>query len=144
MSIEKNKLLYIISLLILASLLVLFAQGAFVGLSEGDKSVIEINRIDLYDDLVGNYSKVSVQITNNDTVSHNFSINTFHDDEMVKSYNITIKSGMSFTYQTDVLPEKIPISRNETINSTLRVARFVVYVDEESEPFEQVSFVFKK
>lgn len=144
MSIEKNKLLYIISLLILASLLVLFAQGAFAGLSEGDKSVIEINRIDLYDDLVGNYSKVSVQITNNDTVSHNFSINTFHDDEMVKSYNITIKSGMSFTYQTDVLPEKIPISRNETINSTLRVARFVVYVDEESEPFEQVSFVFKK
>ncbi len=144
MSIEKNKLLYIISLLILASLLVLFAQGAFVGLSEGDKSVIEINRIDLYGDLVGNYSKVSVQITNNDTVSHNFSINTFHDDEMVKSYNITIKSGMSFTYQTDVLPEKIPISRYETINSTLRVARFVVYVDEESEPFEQVSFVFKE
>lgn len=144
MSTDKLRVVYITSLLILASLLVLFAQGAFVGLSEGDKPVIEINRIDLYGDLVGNYSKISVRIINNDTVSHNFSISTFHDEEVANSFNITVKGGNTFTYQTDVLPEKIPISRNETINSTLRVAKFVVYIDEESEPFEQASFVFKE
>ena len=144
MSTDKLRAAYITSLLILASLLVLFAQGAFVGLSDGGNPVIEINRIDLYNDFLGNYSKVSVEIINNDTVSHNFSINTFHDYKVTNSFNITVKDGNTFTYQTDVLPEKIPISRNETINSTLRVAKFVVYMDEESEPFEQVSFVFKE
>ena len=144
MSTDKLRAAYITSLLILASLLVLFAQGAFVGLSDGGNPVIEINRIDLYNDFLGNYSKVSVEIINNDTVSHNFSINTFHDYKVTNSFNITVKGGNTFTYQTDVLPEKTPISRNETINSTLRVAKFVVYMDEESEPFEQVSFVFKE
>lgn len=145
MSDDKLKIVYITSLLILASLLVLFAQGALTGLYESSgKPVVEINRIDLQNDLLGNYSEVSIDIANNGTVSHNFSINTYYDEELANSFNITIKGGKSFTYSLDVLPEKIPISRTETIDSTLRVAKFVVYIDEQSEPFEQASFVFRE
>lgn len=144
---DKNRLrtVYIASLLILATLLVLFVQGTFIGLYEqSGKPVIEIVRIDLYNDFVGNYSKVSVTIMNNDSMSHNFTISTFYDDELEDSFNTTVKGGKMFTYQSDVLPDKIPISANETIDSTLRVVKFVVYLDEESKPFEQVSFVFKE
>lgn len=145
MSDDKFKIAYITSLLILASLLVLFAQGAFTGLYESSgKPVVEINRIDLQDDFLGNYSKVSIDIANNGTIGHNFSINTYYDGELADSFNITIKGGKTFAYSLDVLPDKIPISRTETIDSTLKVAKFVVYIDEQSDPFEQASFVFKE
>lgn len=145
MSDDKLKIIYITSLLILASLLVLFAQGVFAGLYESSgKPVVEINRIDLQDDFLGNYSKVSIDIANNGTIGHNFSINTYYDGELADSFNITIKGGKTFAYSLDVLPDKIPISRTETIDSTLKVAKFVVYIDEQSDPFEQASFVFKE
>ena len=145
MSDDKLKIVYVTSLLILASLLVLFVQGAFIGLYESSgKPVVEINRIDLQDKFLGNYSTVSIAIANNDTVSHNFSINMYYDGELEDSYNITIKGGKTFTYITDVLSDKVPISPTETIDSTLKVAKFVVFIDEEPNPFEQASFVFRE
>lgn len=144
MSKEKIRLLYIISLLVLGTTLVLFAQGVFSGLSaSSSKPVVEISRIDMYDDLYGNYSKISVFLANNDTMNHNFSINTYYAEELKHSLNVTVKKGKTFFYQRDVLPNEIPISPNETINSTLRVAKFVVYMDDKPEPFEQARFVFK-
>lgn len=141
---DRLRTVYIASLLVLATLLVLFVQGTFIGLyEESGKPMIEIIRIDLYNDFVGNYSKVSVTITNNDSISHDFTVSTFYDDELEDSFNTTVKSGKVFTYQTDVLPDKIPITSSETIDSTLKVAKFMVYLDEQSEPFEQTSFVFK-
>lgn len=137
------RILYILSLLVLGSLLVLFAQGVFSGLSGSiTEPDVEISRMDLINGFVGNYSKVSVILTNNDTIRHNFSINTLYDEELKDSLNISIKGGNTFMYQSDVLSERIPISQNETINSTLRVAKFVVYMDEQPEPIEEASFVF--
>lgn len=141
---DKRKTFYLFSLLVLGSLLVLFAEGVFSGLSAGSaENMAEIRRIDLFNDFVGNYSKISVMLTNNDTISHNFSINTYYDENLERNYVITIKSGKTFKYQTEVLPDRIPISQNETINSTLRVAKFVVYMDNNPEPFEEASFVFE-
>ena len=141
---DRLRTVYIASLLVLATLLVLFVQGTFIGLYDGSGNpAIEILRIDLHDDLVGNYSKISVTIMNNDSISHDFTVSTFYDDELEYSFNTTVKGGKVFTYQTDVLPDKIPISSNETIDSTLKVAKFMVYLDDQSEPFEQTSFVFK-
>ncbi|WP_321417746.1 hypothetical protein [uncultured Methanomethylovorans sp.] len=140
----KARASYILSLLVLAGLLVLFAQGVFSGLfGESPETVAEINRIDLYDDVLGNYSKVSVFLVNNDTISHDFSINTFYDGDSRNSHNITVDAHSTFSYGMDVLPDRIPISPNETINSTLRVAKIVVYMDNKPEPFEEASFVFK-
>ncbi len=140
---NKVQVLYILSLLVLASLLILFAQGVFSGLSGSlAEPTVEITRIDLMDDFLGNYSKISVKLANNDTIKHNFSINTFFDEELKGSLNISVNSGNTFMYQRGVLPERIPISQNETINSNLRVARFVVYMNEQPEPIEETSFVF--
>lgn len=145
MSTDKLKAIYIASLVVLAALLVFFAQGVFTGLFEDfGEPVIEINRVDLYNDFLGNYSKISVKIANNDTVNHSFSIQTFNDDKLKDIFNITVITGETFTYQTDVLSDKIPITRNETINSTLRVAKFVVYMDNQSKPYEEASFVFRE
>jgi hypothetical protein len=141
---NKVRIYYILSLLALASLIVLFAQGIFSGMiTESGKTLTEINRIDLFDNFRGNYSKISVMLANNDTISHNFSIDTYYNENLEDSYNVSIDSGMTFTYQRDVLPTEIPISQNETINSTLRVAKFVVYMDDKPEPFEEARFVFK-
>ena len=141
---DKVRTYYILSLLVLASLLIIFAQNVFTGLSTtSPEPLAEINRVDLFDEFLGNYSKVSVMLVNNDTVSHNFSINTFFDDKLQGSFNVTVDSGKTFQYQRDVLPERVPISQNETINSTLRVAKFVVYMDNQPEPFEEARFVFK-
>lgn len=142
---DKKRITFIISLLILGSLLVLFAQGALSGLygGTGDPSAA-ISRIDLYSELVGNYSIISVTVFNNDTLPHNFSIQTFYNESFDGSYNITVKGGKTFTYQTDVLYDKVPISETETVNSTVDVAKFVVYLDEQAKPFEEASFVFSK
>ncbi|MBN2109653.1 MAG: hypothetical protein JW705_01000 [Methanosarcinaceae archaeon] len=144
MTTEKLRVAYIASLLILATLLVLFAQGVFTGLLDEDSTpVIEINRIDLYSDFLGNYSKISVKISNSDTVDHNFTISTVQDEVTTNNYNVTIRSGKTFSYQTDVLPDRVPISSNETINSTLQVTKFIVYMDDRPKPIEEASFVFK-
>lgn len=141
---DKVQIIYILSLLILGSLLVLFAQGVFSGLSTNySEPIVEINRIDLFNDFLGNYSKITVAITNNDTVSHVFLINSFYDDELKKSHNVTIGANKTFQYRTNVLSERIPISQNETINSTLQVAKFVIYMDDRAEAVEEASFVFK-
>ncbi|MCC7576351.1 MAG: hypothetical protein KK926_05905 [Methanomethylovorans sp.] len=140
---DKLRVFYISSLLVLGALLVLFAQGVFSGLStDSGEQVVEINRIDLFDYFLGNYSKISVMIINNNTISHNYTIDTFYGETLKDSYNITVEANRTFHYQRDVVPEDISIFQNETINSTLRVARFVVYMDEQSEPFEEASFVF--
>ena len=141
---DKSRTLYILSLLVLATLLVLFAQGVFSELLGGSpKTVAEITRLDLYDDVLGNYSKVSVLLINNDTMGHNFSINTFYDNDLRNSYNITVDAFSGFSYGLDVLPDRIPISSNQTVNSTLQAAKFVVYMDDKPEPFEEAIFVFK-
>ncbi|MFA0823781.1 MAG: hypothetical protein ACC612_12955 [Methanomethylovorans sp.] len=141
---DKARILYILSLLVLASLFVLFAQGVFSGLlGESPKTVAEINRIDLYNDNFGNYSKISVLLINNDTISHNFSIDIFYDEELTTNYNVTIDALDTFSYGRDVLPDKILTSDNKTINSTLRAAKIMVYIDNKPEPFEEAIFVFK-
>lgn len=140
---NKARTFYILSLLVFACLLVLFAQGVFSGLLGAvPETVVEINRIDLYDDVLGNYSKISVLLTNNDTMSHDFSINTFYDNNSRDSHNVTVDAHSTFSYGMDVLHDRIPISSYETINSTLQVAKFVVYMDDKPEPFEEASFVF--
>jgi PDZ domain-containing secreted protein len=141
---DKIEIFYILSLLVLASLLVLFAYSVFSGMSAGSTDpVVEINRIDLFDDFRGNYSKISVTLTNNDTISHFFSIRTFYGEDLKDSFNITVNSNNTFQYQRDVLPESIPMSENASTNSTLCVVKFMVYMDEQPEPFEKASFVFK-
>jgi phage major head subunit gpT-like protein len=141
---DKIEIFYILSLLIVAGLLVLFAHGVFSGISAGSaEPVVEIKRIDLFDDFRGNYSKISVMLANNDTVSHVFSINTLYDEELEDSLNITVYSGQNFTYQRDVLTERIPTSENASVNSTLRIVKFVIYIDEQIKPFAETSFIFK-
>lgn len=140
---DKVQIIYILSLLILGILLVLFAQGVFSGLSTNySEPIIEINRIDLFNEFLGNYSKITVAITNNDTASHVFLINAFYDDKLKRSHDVTIGGNKTFQYRTNVLHERIPISQNETINSTLEVAKFVIYMDDRAEPVEEASFVF--
>lgn len=141
---DKFKLFYILSLLVLSSLLVLFAQGVFSGMSASSaEPAAEIRRIDLYNDLYENHSIISVMLTNNDSVSHNFSIDVFFGNELANNFNFSVNTSGKLTYQTYIYPEEIPILENTTINSTLRVAKFVVYIDEQSEPFEEASFIFK-
>ncbi len=142
---DKLKVTYIASLLVLGALLIFFAQGVFTGLSKDSaKPLIEINRVDLYDDFLGNYSTVSIKIANNDTVNHYFSIKTFNDGELKNTFNTTINTSKTFTYKVDLLPEKVPISWNETVNSTLQVAKFEVYIDNQTKPYEEASFVFRE
>lgn len=139
---DRVKVFYILSLLVLASLLVLFAQGVFSSMSaDSAEPVAEITRIDLYNEIRGNYSLISVMFANNDNVSHNFSIDTFYGEELADSFNVTVNTSATLTYRTYVYPEEIPLSENENY-STLRVAKLVVYIDEKPEPFEEASFVF--
>ncbi|WP_321417751.1 hypothetical protein [uncultured Methanomethylovorans sp.] len=141
---DKVRISYIISLLVLASLLIIFAQSVFSGLSTTSaEPVAEIARVDLFNEFLGNYSKISIMLANNDTISHNFSINTFYDERFKDSFNVTVNSGKTILYQVDVLPDRIPISENETVSSTLRIAKFVVYTDEQPEPIKQTSFILK-
>jgi len=143
MSNDKIRIFYILSLLFLAGTLVLFAQGVFSGLSAGSTGpVAEITRIDLSDVFLGNHSFISVSLINNDTISHKFSINTFFCKELVDTFNTTVNSSGTLEYGTYIYPEELPVSQNETINSTLRVAKFVVYMDEQPEPIKETSFVF--
>lgn len=140
---DRLKVFYILSLLVLASLLVLFVQGVFSGMSaDSAEPAAEITRIDLYNEIRGNYSLISVMFANNDTVSHNFSIDTFYGEELADSFNVTVNTSATLTYRTYVYPEEIPISEYGNNSSTLRVAKLVVYIDERPEPFEEASFVF--
>lgn len=144
MSSDKMRVFYISSLLVLATIIIIFSQGLFSGLSATATSpVTEINRIDLYDGFLGNYSFISVRLINNDTVSHKFSIDTFFGTELADTFNVSVNSSGTLEYGTYTYPEEIPISENETINSSLRVAKFVVYMDKQSEPIKETSFVFK-
>lgn len=143
MSSDKMRILYISSLLVLATIIIIFAQGVFSGLSVGSTGqVAEITRIDLHDGFLGNHSFISVSLINNDTVSHKFLINTFFGEELADAFNTTVNSSATLEYGTYIYPEEIPISENETINSTLRVAKFVVYMDEQPEPIKETSFIF--
>ncbi|MFA0823785.1 MAG: hypothetical protein ACC612_12975 [Methanomethylovorans sp.] len=143
MSSDKMRVFYISSLLVLATIIIIFAQGVFSGLSTGATSPMdEITRTDLYDGFLGNHSFISVKLTNNDTVSHKFSINTFFGEELADTFNTTVNSSGTLEYGTYIYPEEIPISQNDAINSTLRVAKLVVYMDEQPEPIKETSFIF--
>lgn len=142
---ERNKLrtYYILSLLFLAILLLILFQNVFSGLSRTSvEPLSEINRIDLYNEFLGNYSKISVMLINNDTVSHNYSISTFYDEKHKDDFNVTVNGGELIKFKRDVLPDRIPVSDNETINSTLKTVKLAIYINEQQEPFEEASFVF--
>ncbi len=132
---DKSRTIYIFLLLVLAALLVLFAQGALSGVLDlaSSKPLVEINRMDLHNDVAGNFSKVSVKITNRDSVDHNFTINRYIDGTLRNSIDeIVVTSGKDFTYQVDVVPESVP-----------RIVKFVVFMDESIEPYEEASFTVK-
>lgn len=144
MSSDRLRAIYIGSLLVLATLFILFVQGAFAGMLEEDNTpVVEINRIDLHSSFLGNYSKISVTIVNSDKDSHYFSISKVQDETVTETYNVTVSSGKTFSYQTDVLPDKVPVSSNKTVDSTLQVIKLIVYMDGQAKPVEEASFIFR-
>ncbi|MEZ5336051.1 MAG: hypothetical protein R2741_12870 [Methanolobus sp.] len=143
MKTEQLRAVYIASLMLLSSFLILFAQGMFAGVvNTYEKPIVEINRIDLNNEYFGDYSKVSVKIYNNDSVDHNFSIKVFNDEKIADTVNVTVISGKSFSYLTDVLPEKPVGFSNETGSCTLKTAKLLVYMDNSAKPIEETVFVF--
>lgn len=144
---NKLRLLYILSLLILASIIIYFTYGIFSGFNEAVYNDVnaKIQRMDFDDESYGNYSKISIYLFNNDTIDHFFKIDTLYNDKIVNIYNVTVKSNNTFQYSRDVLHDKEPIYENgvrKLVKSNVTNSTISVYIDNNTNPIEKTTFLF--
>ncbi len=133
----KLKHVYIFFLLIIVSILVFIAQGVYQQEVTYTKPV-EFNRVDGYSTELGKISAISVKISNDDSISHNYTIQV-------------MTNSVSFTNQTVEVAPELPFSLSMTIpiepnNSTteerVHNVSVVVYRDDKSSPIDSILFNF--
>jgi uncharacterized membrane protein len=123
---EKIKIVYVLSLVILAILLVL----AFFHPMVREMEYSEVQRAQLLEK--GTERIIQFDIVNHEHKNMNYSIIVIVDEKKYTE-DVLIRKGGRFTYIHHIYPERI----------TKREVSFVVYKEGESTPIEEVTYYLK-
>ncbi len=137
----RLKHVYILFLLIVVILLVYLAQGIS---QQGTKITkeIEFNRVDGRNELLGNITRISATIHNNDIINHNYTVSAFVDSKLYDSKTVEVLPDMPFTYSITIPVEKKYNADNVLIDDPIHVINFTVYGDDSKKPIDQIEFKF--
>jgi hypothetical protein len=137
----RLKHVYILFLLIVVILLVYLAQGIS---QQGTKITkeIEFNRVDGRNELLGNITRISATIHNNDIINHNYTVSAFVDSKLYDSKTVEVLPDMPFTYSITIPVEKKYNADNVLIDDPMHVINFTVYGDDSKKPIDQIEFKF--
>lgn len=144
---DKSKFIYILSLIILATLIILVAYGTFshiFSLEKDSKTNIKFSRTDLYMPAKGNYSNILIQIFNNDTISHFYSINLIHNQQYKLNYGISVNANNTFTYSTNTIYHNMSMYNSSYHNFDPNILDIYVYMDNKTKPVEQIQYILGK
>ncbi len=138
---DKLKYVYIFFLLILVSLLIFLAQGVYQHESKYTKPV-EFNRIDGNNPLLGKISEISVRISNDDTMKHNYTVKVLMDSIFNTNNTVEVWPGLPFTFSMSFSTEKTYLNSTTLVERRLHNATFIVYRDDRAEPIDSITFNF--
>lgn len=138
---DKLKHIYIFFLLIIVSLLVFIVYNIS---QQGTKSTkeIEFNRLDDYNEQLGNITKISVTVYNNDTINHNYTISSFVDSIVFSSDTVEVSADIPYTYSVMIPIEKKYNADDVLIDDPTHSINLTVYRDESERPLDQIEFKY--
>lgn len=138
---DKLKHIYIFFLLIIVSLLVLIVQGISQHGTSSTKE-IEFNRVDDFNEQLGNITQISVTVHNKDTVNHNYTVSAFVDSIIFSNDTVEVSTDMPYTYSLMIPTEKKYIADNVLIDDPTHSINLTVYRDDSERPLDQIEFKF--
>jgi hypothetical protein len=137
---SKLKYVYVLFLIIVVSILVFIVQGLYHQETKYTKPV-EFNRIDGYNEGMGNISRISVRISNDETVNHNYSIQATVDSTNFSNEYVEVSPIQPFTYSIQIPTDKKFVNE-QILNESVHNISLIVYRDDKSEPLDQIEFVY--
>lgn len=139
---DKLKHIYILFLLIIVSLLVFIVQGITTQVTTSTKE-IEFNRMDDYDEQLGNITQISVTVHNKDTVNHNYTVSAFVDSIIFSNDTVEVSTDMPYTYSLTIPVEKKYTDDNVLIEDPTHSINLTVYRDDSERPLDRIEFKFE-
>lgn len=138
----KLKHIYIFFLLIIVSLLVFIVHNISQQETRSIKE-IEFNRMDDYNEQLGNITKISVTVYNKDTIDHNYTISSFVNSMIFSSDTVEVSADMPYTYSIMIPIEKKYNVDNELIEDPTHSINLTVYRDDSERPLDKIEFKYK-
>lgn len=86
---ERLKHVYVLLLLIVVILLVYLVQGISHKGTMITKE-IEFNRVDGYNDMLGNITQISILVNNKDVINHNYTVSVFTDSDLFSNETVEV------------------------------------------------------
>lgn len=138
---NKLKNIYILFLLIIVSLLIYIAQNIS---EEGmaNSKEIEFSRIDDYNEQLGNITQISVNIYNNDTINHKYTVTSSVDSVFYSNETVEVSTDMPYTYSLMIPIEKKYTEDNKLIDNPIHRIKFTVFRDDLIKPLDLIEFKF--
>lgn len=137
----KLKHIYIFFLLIIVSLLVFIVHNISQQGTTNTKE-IEFNRVDDYNEQLGNITKISVTVYNNDTINHNYTVSSFVDSIIFSSDTVEVSTDMPYTYSVMIPIEKKYNADNVLIDDPIHSINLTIYRDDSERPLDQIEFKY--
>jgi hypothetical protein len=137
----KLKHVYIFFLLIVVILLVYIVQNVSHQGTTSTKE-IEYNRVDGYNEKLGNISRIIVTIYNKDTINHNYSVSSFVDSKFLSSSTVEVFADLTYTYSFTIPTEKKYNANRVLIDDPTHSVNITVYRDDYEKPLDQMEFVY--
>ncbi|NJD52078.1 MAG: hypothetical protein FIB07_04345 [Candidatus Methanoperedens sp.] len=139
---EKLKHVYVLFLLIVVILLVYLVQGISYKGTVITKE-IEFNRVDGYNDMLGNITQISILVNNKDMINHNYTISVFTDSDFFSNETVEVFPNMPFTYSATIPLAKKFNADNELVNDPTHSVNFTIYRDYSEKPIDSIEFKFE-
>ncbi len=137
----KLKYVYIFFLLIVTGIIIFIVQGLYQQETESIKPV-EFNRIDGYNPEFGKISEISIKIDNEDTTSHNYTVQVFMNSEFFTNETVEVFPESPFLFSMTLPIEKQYDNNTELIEEPTHNASFIIYRDDRTEPIDRIEFRF--
>ncbi len=135
------KYVYIFFLLVLTGTVIFIIQGLYQQETNSIKPV-EFNRIDGYNPELGKISEISLKINNEDTISHNYTIQVFMNAEFFTDETVEILPGSPFSLSMTLPIEKQYDNNTELIEEPTHNASLIILRDDRTEPVDHIEFRF--
>jgi hypothetical protein len=140
--IPKLKYVYVLFLIIVVSILVFIVQDLYHQETKYIKPV-EFNRIDGYNEAMGNLSRISVRINNDEAINHNYTIQAMVDSTNFSNEYVDVSPTQPFTYSIQIPTDKKFVNASIS-NEPVHNISLMVYRDDKNEPLDQIEFVFNR
>ncbi len=121
--------------------MVFIVQGLYIQDTKYIKPV-EFTRADGYNEQVGKISKISVKINNQDTMSHNYTVEVLENSELFSNETFEVLPDEPFVYSMTFPIGKQYDNSTGLVEDSIHNASFTVYRDDRAEPIDNIVFKF--